>query len=273
VWFFDAGNAGVETPYGTWVGNALRMGGGVVYYYTGAWHATENMQRGDRIYAVNATTGQNIWNMTFFGDGGVLAQGKLIIANGYDNNIYCFGKGQSATTVSAPQTAVPTGSTVLIQGTVTDQSPGLTKGTPAIADAWMGPWMDYKYSQQPKPAGAFGVPVSIDAYDPNGNFVHLGDATSDSAGVYRLAVDPGKLSAGAGMYSIIATFGGSDSYWQSSAETTLLMSAAATTTPGATTTTVSSDVTNTIMTSAIAISIVVVIAVAIATLLILRRKP
>jgi len=273
LWLFSAGNSGTETPYGTWVGNGLRMGGGAVYYYTGAWHAEQIMERGNRLFCVNDTTGQNIWNMTFFGDGGVLANGKLIIANGYDNEIYCFGKGQSATTVSAPQTTVTAGSSVLIQGTVMDQTPGLTKDTACIGEDWMGPWMDYIYSQQPKPANAIGVPVSIDAYDPNGNFIHLGDATSDTAGVYRLAVDPSKLEAGAGMYSIVATFKGTNSYWQSSAETTLIMGAAAAATPGATTTAVSGDVMNAITTSAIAIGIVVVLAIAIATMLILRRKP
>ena len=37
--------------------------------------------------------------------------------------IYCFGKGSSATTVSAPQIVPPLGSTVQLTGTVTDQSP------------------------------------------------------------------------------------------------------------------------------------------------------
>ncbi len=43
-------------------------------------------------------------------------------------------------------------------------------------------WMEYVYMQNPKPSDATGVPVSIDAIDPNGNLVHLGDATSDASG-------------------------------------------------------------------------------------------
>ena len=77
--------------------------------------------------------------------------------NAYDNRLYCYAKGLSATTVSAADTAIPEGSSVLIKGTVTDQSPGKTclgipaKGTPAIADASMSEWMEYLYQQQPMP--------------------------------------------------------------------------------------------------------------------------
>ena len=35
---------------------------------------------------------------------------------------------------------------------------------------------------------ATGVPVSIDAVDPNGNYIHLGDATSDASGRYHFDI-------------------------------------------------------------------------------------
>ena len=58
--------------------------------------------------------------------------------NCYDNQIYCIGKGPSGTTVEAPMTAVTAGDSVVIQGTVTDKSPGTkAKGTPAVSDASM----------------------------------------------------------------------------------------------------------------------------------------
>ena len=44
--------------------------------------------------------------------------------NGYDNQIYTAGRGPSATTVTAPNTAVESGSPVVIRGTVTDISAG-----------------------------------------------------------------------------------------------------------------------------------------------------
>ena len=132
--------------------------------------------------------------------------------------------------------------------------------------------MEYIYEQQPKPANAIGVPVSIDAYDPNGNFVHLGDATSDSAGVYSLAVAPSALSAGAGQYRIIATFKGSNGYYMSSAETSLVMDAAAA--PAATATPVSFDaVNNSILTYTLGAAVAIIIAIAIVGLLLLRRRP
>ena len=66
-----------------------------------------------------------MWSMPSFAitnnANGVLADGYLVVANGYDNQLYCYGTGQSATTVSAPDTAIPQGTPVLIQGTVTDQ--------------------------------------------------------------------------------------------------------------------------------------------------------
>jgi hypothetical protein len=282
--FFTSGNSGVETPYGTWVGrfnSLLPDGDGKIYYSTGAWHPQPAYERGDRMFCVDAATGKNIWNITGYwmlrdtpsGVIGPLANGYLLNLNEYDQTIYCFNKGPSATTVTAPQTAVPMDANVLIQGTVVDTSPGKANGYAAISDAWMTPWMEYIFQQQPKPANATGVPVSIDAYDPNGNVVHLGDATSDTAGVYRLAVDSNQLSAGPGMYSIIATFKGSDSYFTSSAETSLIVGAAAAT-PAATATPVSFDaINNSTLTYTLGAAIAIIIAIAIVGLLLLRRRP
>jgi len=270
LWHFSAGDSGTETPYGTWVGRAQMVGGDTVYFWTGAWHPTEVMARGDRMFAVNATTGQCIWNKTCFADGVICAQGKLIFNDLYDNEIYCVGKGPSATTVSASVSA-PTGSSVVIQGTVTDQSQGdKTKGTACIADQNMGEWMDYLWSQQPMPTSAKGVSVSIDAIDPNGNFIHLGDATSTITGRYSLVVDSSNLAAGPGTYQIIASFGGTNSYWSSSADTTLQIEAAPSAAPTAAP--VNFDaINNSIMTYTLAAAIAIIIAIAIAVLL-LRKK-
>ena len=84
-------------------------------------------------------------------------------------------------------------------GTVTDQSPGAT-GTPAIADASMTQWMEYEYMQKPMPTNATGVPVSIDAVDPNGNYIHIGNATSDTSGLYSYEWTPPNVP---GEYTVI----------------------------------------------------------------------
>ena len=59
-------------------------------------------------------------------------------------------------------------------------------GVPAVSDASQSEWMLYVYKQFSQPTNATGVPVSIDAVDPNGNYIHLGDATSDSSGTIQL---------------------------------------------------------------------------------------
>ncbi len=57
-----------------------------------------------------------------------------------------------------------------------------------------------------------GVPVSLDAVDPNGNFVHIATVTSDgTTGAYGYTWTP----TVAGDYKVMATFTGDDSYGSS----------------------------------------------------------
>jgi hypothetical protein len=120
-------------------------------------------------------------------------------------------------------TAVTVGSKMVIQGSVLDQSPG-APNTPAISDNDMTQWMEYLYMQQVKPANAVGVPVSIDAIDPNNNNVHIGDATSDASGHFAFTWDTPNVP---GQYTIIAHFMGSKSYFGSSSEATAYVAEAA----------------------------------------------
>ena len=152
-----------------------------------------------------------------------LADGYLLMPNAYDNQLYCYGKGLSATTVSAPETTQTLGTEILVKGTVTDQSPGQTrqgipaKGTPAISDDSMTAWMEYLYMQQPMPTNATGVEVVIEVLDPNNNYYEVGRTTSDASGFYSLAFTPEV----AGKYTIVARFAGSESYFSSNAETAI----------------------------------------------------
>ena len=151
----------------------------------------------------------------------------------YDNQLYCYGKGLSATTVTAPETTQVLGTKILVKGTVTDQSPGQTspgipaKGTPAISDDSMSAWMEYLYMQQPQPTNATGVQVIIEVLDPNNNYHEVGTTTSDASGLYSLAFTP-EVS---GKYTIIARFAGSESYFGSSAETAVNIEDAPAATP------------------------------------------
>jgi hypothetical protein len=55
----------------------------------------------------------------------------------------------------------------------------------------------------------------LDVIDANGNYRNIGTATSDANGAFSLVWEPDIP----GKYTLIATFGGSESYWRSSAET------------------------------------------------------
>ena len=198
---------------------------GKIYLGSGEHSPTQPLWRGASIISIDATTGKELWKLWLYGvsmpsgNGGsnyALGDGYLVALNAYDMQIYCFGKGPSATTVTTQDTVAPLGSSVLIQGTVTDQSPG-AKGTPAISDADQQAWMQYLYEQQAIPAQVTGVPVTLSAIDPNGNPQNIGTVTSDMTGNFKMIWTP-QIS---GAYSIIASFAGSKSYGGSYAETSL----------------------------------------------------
>jgi outer membrane protein assembly factor BamB len=220
LWDWNSGSSGYETPYGIWPILKMEAVADGKVYVSGGHMYSPPLFRGSRIYALNATTGEEIWNILDFpitnSATAALADGYMVEANAYDNQIYCFGKGQTATTVAAPDTVQPFGTSILIKGRVNDQSPG-AMGTPAISDESMSPWMEYVYMQQPKPTNATGVTVLLQTIDPNGNLYDIGTATSDSDGLYSLLWEPPVP----GKYTIIATFAGSESYWPSHAETAL----------------------------------------------------
>src|SRR3989337_2706888 len=120
--------------------------------------------------------------------------------------MYAFGKGETATTVSIQQDVIANGASVLIEGTVTDQSSG-AKDTPAISDESMGPWMEYLYMQWPMPTNATGVPVLLQAMRSDGTIIDIGHVTSDIMGHYEFLWNPPDTDT----YKILATFAGSES--------------------------------------------------------------
>jgi hypothetical protein len=150
-----------------------------------------------------------------------VSNGYLTAYNGYNVEIYTYGKGPSATTVTASPKVSVFGNDVLIEGTVTDQSPG-QKGTPAISDEYMGAWMGYLHMQKPIPQDAKGVTVSLKVIDANNNFRDIGTATTDISGNFGYTWTPDIP----GQYTVIATFSGSNSYGSSVAETFFTISAA-----------------------------------------------
>jgi outer membrane protein assembly factor BamB len=190
---------------------------GKYYQYTSEHTPSQPRPQGNKLYCFDAFTGKVLWTE----DGAIavsaIAEGYLLGTNEYDGYQYCIGKGPTAITVSATPEVSVNGESVMVQGTVTDQSPS-AKGTPAIADASMSDWMGYLYMQKPMPTNATGVPVSIDAVDPNGNLIHIGNATSDTSGLYSYEWTTPNVP---GSYTVIATFAGSESYWSSHVETAI----------------------------------------------------
>lgn len=235
LWNWSSGTVGFEGYYG---GNApLSIGAiadGKIYLYSTEHSPSTPLRRDSMIWCVNAENGELLWKITCWAAGISIGDGYLVTLDLNDNQIYCYGIGPSQTTVSTQEFVAPLGSSVLIKGTVTDQSPG-AKGTPAISDADQKEWMEHIYHQRPQPANAKGVPVLLTAIDEEGKYYDIGTATSDIGGSYGITWTP----PAEGTYQIIATFEGSKSYGSSYATTYLAVGPAAssaTQTPSPTTT-------------------------------------
>jgi outer membrane protein assembly factor BamB len=281
AWLFSPQAIPFETPYTNGAGNLNGstysfFGGGIIadgiYYTYSIEHSPSTpLTRGWSHYALNATTGALIWSTSGPLLPGVISDGYMTATNFYDGYQYVFGKGQSATTVSAPQTAITSGTPIIISGTVVDKSPatitspkyGSGVPVPCVSKSSMGDFMAYLYQQTPIPANVIGVPVSIDAVDPNDNLVHIETVTSDASGTFGYTWTPTML----GQYKITATFEGDDSYGSSWAQTyATVVNSPATLEPP--TQTPVPDYTMTIIGAAIAI----IIAVAIVGILMLRKR-
>jgi hypothetical protein len=187
-----------------------------------------NASDGSEIYTLTAATGE-------FGAGSfAIADGYTNFFNSYDARIYTLGKGPTELTVSAPNTGVEVGKSVIIKGAVTDVSVGLQTteiqgrfptGVPVCADSGMCDWMAYVYQQQPKPTNFTGVDVSIIVLDSNGNYQELGTVTTDNTGAYSIVWQPDIP----GTFKVFASFAGTNGYWPSRATTTFASDATAST--------------------------------------------
>jgi hypothetical protein len=200
------------------------------------------MPRGAPFVCINATTGETIWRsnglfrQTGWGGRQIIGESTILTQDTYDQQMYAIAKGPSAMTVTAPDKAVPFGSTAIIRGTVTDVSPGTNSpriqlrfphGVPAVADESMSDWMCYVYKQFARPANAVGVSVTVAVLDPQGTFKEIGKTTSDATGFFSFKFVPEV----AGIYTVYAKFEGSNSYYGSSAESALFVEEAPIATP------------------------------------------
>jgi outer membrane protein assembly factor BamB len=205
---------------------------GKVYLLHSEHSGNSPLPRGAPFVCLNATTGEVIFRVdgllraTVWGGDPMIADSTIVLFNTYDNRIYAVGKGPSATTVSASPKTSMNGDSVLVEGLVTDVSPGtkdsvvaarFPSGVPAVSDESMGEWMKYVYAQFERPTDATGVEVVVSVLDPNNNAYEVGRTTSDGGGFFKLSFTPEVP----GEYTVIATFEGSEAYYGSFAKTAI----------------------------------------------------
>ncbi len=225
-WTYEPRPAGYNTPYGVypfWHFGSHSIADGKLFLSESRMYDPPMFSDAHKI-ALNCTDGSVVWSMLgFYGrEPSAIADGYLVAWNSYDAQITTFGKGPTHITVAAPQAGVELGKSLVISGSVTDISSGtkdndrsarFPDGVPCVSDASMSDWMAYVYMQQPKPTNATGVPITLNVVDANGNYRTIGTTTSTVEGYYSYSWIPDIP----GEYYVYALYGGSESYWPSTA--------------------------------------------------------
>lgn len=225
LWTYSQGSSEFMTPYGSWPSlECAFVADGKFYLPTNEHTPNTPLLKGYRLRCIDLTNGEEVWSISGFFFNIAIADGIIVGWNGYDNQIYAFGKAATKTTVTAPTTAAPKGSSVIIRGTVTDEASGtkstlltsrFPNGVPAVADEYMSEWMEYVYMQKDCPAEFAGVEVTLIIEDPNGDY-HQDTVTADYTGAFSYMWTPGVV----GEYHVTATFEGSNAYYTSYSTTT-----------------------------------------------------
>jgi outer membrane protein assembly factor BamB len=244
LWTYEMSQPYTELMWGqnNWPIEFGFISDGKIYLLHTEHSGNSPLPRGAPFVCLNATTGEVIFRVdgllraTVWGGDPMIADSTMVMFNTYDNRIYAVGKGPSATTVAASPKVSVHGSSVLVEGMVTDVSPGTADsvvamrfpgGVPAVSDASMGEWMKYVYAQFERPTDATGVEVVVSVVDPNSNSYEVGRATSDADGFFKLSFTPEVP----GEYTIIASFDGSGAYYGSFAQTAVGVEEAPAATP------------------------------------------
>jgi hypothetical protein len=111
-----------------------------------------------------------------------IADGYLTLG-GSDGYTYVFDKGLSKTTVTALREVIEKGSSVLIKGTVLDQSPA-QPGTTCVSKESMALQMEYLHKQMPIDGiwhneTITGVPVTLTAIASDNSVIDIGTTTTN----------------------------------------------------------------------------------------------
>ncbi len=122
---------------------------GKIYAYNGEHSASYPRDRAWSTFCINATTGEEIWKIHNPMVPGAVADGYLTASNGYDGNMYVFGRGPSTTAVSASPKSAAQGIAIHIEGTVMDKSPAQL-GTPCVSKDSMSLQMENIHLSMPQ---------------------------------------------------------------------------------------------------------------------------
>ncbi|MDR2203481.1 MAG: PQQ-binding-like beta-propeller repeat protein, partial [Nitrososphaerota archaeon] len=236
LWDYPVTDKYMESYHGeNWWTVPLFISDGMLYVGHMVHSGQIPLSRGAPFLALDAETGDLVWEIdgafrqTRWGGRAILGDSIIATYDVYDQQIYAIGKGPAATTISAPNVAVTAGTKAVISGTVMDVSPGteqdeielrFSNGVPAVSDESMSEWMLHVYKQFPAPMDVKGIEVSIGAYDPDGDWIELGKATTDVTGRYSFTWTPSK----AGEYMIYAVSADTASYYSDYATTTIAVS-------------------------------------------------
>jgi outer membrane protein assembly factor BamB len=236
VWKYEAPAASMyESPYinenGTTVysfNTGATIADGKMFTYNTEHTESWPLTRGWGLHCINITTGELVWKIENPMSPGGIADGYLTAADSRDGYMYVFGKGKSATTVTAPDIAVQLGTGVMIKGTVLDQSPA-QPDTPCVSKTSMSLQMENLHLQMPvggvwKNETITGVPVALTAIGADGSVTDIGTVTTNGYyGTFSKEWTP----PAEGSYEIIASFAGDDSYGSSAASTAVAVGPAA----------------------------------------------
>jgi len=233
LWTYDANDPYSEILWANnWPMRVVFFSDGKIYLTHSEHSPIDPKPRGAPFICLDALTGEEVWRIdgafrgTDWGGNAILGDSIIATYDTYDQQVYAIGKGPSLTTVSAAPKIIPQGTSLIIEGMVTDMSPGtddvglklrFPNGVPAVSDESMSEWMLHVYKQFSMPSDVVGVTVKLETIDPNGNFYEVDTVMTDAKGFYSVMWEPPVP----GKYTIIATFEGTNSYWPSSAETSM----------------------------------------------------
>ena len=282
LWKYNNTDSGLNTPWGLYPIHVSAVADGIIYGFPGDYiEANKPLFKGERIRAINATTGEEVWNLMSWSTSGLglsiapiaIADGFMAYRNIYDSQIYTLGKGPSATIVTASPEVLVQGNSVLIKGTVLDTASGTKQkeqaarfpnGIAAVSDASMSGWMEYVYMQKPRSMNATGVEVTLSVLDSNNNYREIGKTRSNTDGFFTLKWTPDIP----GTYTLYASFAGSEGYWPSHSTTSFAVDPAP---PPPELAQAQPDMTATYVLRGVVAIIIVIIIIGAAIVLLLRR--